>query len=227
MKDKLIFGNYRLPTTYLEFKEMLKFLLDNGIRTIDTAHCYNKGKAEKWIGKSKINTQFTISTKAGKTYNREGKLKVSLKEEEIFKQIELSLKRLKKHKLEILFFHNYEKNKKINEIIKLIKKIKNKKYVNKIGLSNFPLEISKELIKNKLVDLVQIKFDKNLKEEIKFYNNHNIEVWLYRPFLKGITIKQGKKPEDTIQNIFKIYPNIKIIFGASNLNQLKWLKKIK
>lgn len=224
MKEHLVLGTYSLPKTYSEFEKMLEFSHLNGLNLIDTAHCYNQGLSEKWLGQTSISKNFTIATKVGKTYNKEGNLIVSLKKEKIINQIKLSLKRLNRPFLEILFFHDYEYGKDIQEIISLIEEINKKGYAKKIGLSNFPFEISKQLIEKKLIFIIQKDLNEISQEELNYSQKKGIETWLYRPFLKGNLIRRGKNPKEIISKILNENKNIRIIFGASSFEQLNWLK---
>tara|TARA_Y100000310_G_scaffold332096_1_gene407008 strand:+ start:3632 stop:4309 length:678 start_codon:yes stop_codon:yes gene_type:complete len=223
MEKQLIYGTYKLPKSIEEFGKILEKLLATGIKTIDTAYCYNHGLSEEWIGKSK-NKDFIISSKVGKYYDDTGKLCVSLNKKDVVNQILESLNRLNMQKLPILFLHNYEERRKIPEIRDLIKEIKEKNLAEKIGLSNFHLNITQELIKENLVDLVQIKIGDNIKNEVKYYNEKGVEVWLYRPFLRG-NLLENNHPREIVAKLLKEYPNVKIIFGASKIDQLSWLDK--
>src|SRR3989344_1469406 len=78
----LIYGTYRLPRKYKTFREIILKCQSMGIKWIDTANLYNRGKSESWIGRVKAELkdsfQMKIATKAGKFLDRDNKS--SLKE---------------------------------------------------------------------------------------------------------------------------------------------------
>lgn len=223
MDNQLIYGTYRLPKTFNEFKEIIEKLYKSKINIIDTATCYNKGLSEKWLGEID-NKNLVISTKVGKDYDKSGKLVINLDEKIVLEQTFRSLRRLKIKTIPFLFLHDHDKNVKISEIENLIKKIKSLNLAKNIGLSNFPFKVSKKLVDKGLIDVVQIKIGSDIKRKIMYYNKKNVEIWLYRPFSKGKILKK-QNPKEIICSILKRYENIKIIFGTSNVDQLNWIQK--
>lgn len=82
--NRLVYGTYRLPSQYSSFFALIRECIHKEIPWIDTAHCYQHGTSEKWIGNvldSLHNRKMRISTKIGKGYNFENKLEVSLRKD--------------------------------------------------------------------------------------------------------------------------------------------------
>jgi aryl-alcohol dehydrogenase-like predicted oxidoreductase len=226
---RLVYGTYKLPRNYTEFSGILSTCSDVGIEWIDTAPIYNRGISECWISvwQRQSSYKFKVATKAGKFYGPDSKLYVSNSYEEIIKSIEKSLERLKVDKLELLVLHNYEWGKTEKEIEKVVKRLLESGLIEKVGLSNFPLTISRSLVNCIYIHCLQINcFAPDVERHIYLAMEKGIECWLYRPFKKGEAIqKENKQPGEIIENLLKKYPSCKIIFGASKLNQVEWLRK--
>ncbi|MBS3145061.1 aldo/keto reductase [Candidatus Woesearchaeota archaeon] len=222
----LIYGTYRLPRKYKTFREIILKCQSMGIKWIDTANLYNRGKSESWIGRVKAELkdsfQMKIATKAGKFLDRDNNLVISLDKEVILSHINTSLNRLKVDKLDALFLHNYDNKSSLKEVSNLIKEIIATKKVYRVGLSNFPMAFVFKLIKHKLINLVEIEHNKvnNNREYILACQKKTIECWVYRPFLRGELIRAGRNPQEIITSIHKSFPSTKIVFGATKLKQI-------
>jgi aryl-alcohol dehydrogenase-like predicted oxidoreductase len=229
--SRLVYGTYRLPPDYSEFKRMLHLCFSSGIMWIDTSQIYNRGISESWISNWEQDShhQFKIASKAGKFYGTDGKLQVSNALENLTRSIEGSLRRLKRDKLELLFVHDFEESKSKEEIKESLLCLSRRGLVQRVGLSNFPIDITTYLINEGCVNCMQIScLDLNIEEKISLATNNGIEYWLYRPFNKGINIRDyGRSPADIIKGLMQKYPDCKILFGATKLNQLEWIKTIK
>lgn len=227
LRERLIYGTYKLPQKYEEFSGILSFCTEQGIKWIDSASLYNKGLSESWIGRwQESNQSLNVSTKAGKFYNNLGRLIVSNNYFDILHSVKISLQRLKQPKLELLFIHDYESGRTNKEISDLIDNLLSSGLIKKIGLSNFPLKIIKTLeVRNKIFCL-QVNYNsESLRDYVSLHDRNGIQLWIYRPFNQGKIIAQrGKKPEEVINELAEEFPNCNFVFGASRLEQLAWLE---
>ncbi len=228
--NKLVYGTYRLPRNYSEFSEMLSACLNLGIEWIDTSPIYNHGISETWISnwEQDSNRRFKIATKAGKFYRQDFGLRVSNTYEDLAKSIEGSLKRLRRAKLELLFIHDFEEKRDREEIRNTLRFLLGNGLVQRIGLSNFPADISEYLINQGCVNHLQVNYwDLDAENKISLAKRSGIECWIYRPFNKGSVIKDnGKNPKEVIEDLMQKYLGCKILFGATKLNQLEWIKRM-
>lgn len=228
---RLVYGTYKLPKDYSEFAKILDTCSDLGVEWLDTAPIYNDRISELWISywQERSNYKFKVATKSGKFYGEDGRLYVSNTLEDIIKNIKESLKRFRENKLELLFLHDYEQEKTEEEIKKVAKSLLECGLVQRIGLSNFPITLSEYLINQSYISCLQVDCSASDKEkQILIAEKNGIDCWIYRPFDKGDTIrKSNKSAEEVITDLLQKYPNCRIVFGASEHNQIGWLKKIK
>ena len=204
LSKKIILGGAQLGNKYgvysrgtkmknlNELKKIFKFSINNNLRYIDTAHDY--GNSEKVIGQLSSN-KFKIISKL----NIDTKLSAKNLELFIIKKMNISLKKLKKKKIDILLLHNFDKffnNKKnLSKIYKVLVKFKNYGIISKIGISTYyPEKIHKffKIFKYEVVQAPLNIFDQRLLSS-KFYNSKsfkNVEIHVRSVFLQGILLKK-------------------------------------
>ena len=148
--------------------------------------------------------------------------------EDLLKSMEESLKRLKKSKLELLFLHDYEQGETKEDVGDTLKILLKKDLVQKVGLSNFPVDVSEYLINQSHIDCIQVDCSASDKEEhISLAEKNGIDCWVYRPFNRGGIIRNGhNSAEKVIKDLLEKYTSCRIIFGASEPDQIRWLEKI-
>ncbi|NCO11046.1 hypothetical protein CO038_02825 [Candidatus Pacearchaeota archaeon CG_4_9_14_0_2_um_filter_39_13] len=224
--NRLIYGTYRLPESYKDFKEIISICERKGIRWIDSAHMYNHQESERWIGRVKKEEgprfKLKVATKCGKSYIN-GEPKIDLSEKTVFSQLNNSLKNLGVKKIDLLFLHDYDKNLNEVDLIKLIKSIRSTGRVKAIGLSNFPFDITKRMIEKKLVSVLQLKYGKSINYALykSVCQKHGAALWLYRPFNKGKSIKKRGQAGAILKRILSENKDSKIIFGATKTSQIE------
>jgi aryl-alcohol dehydrogenase-like predicted oxidoreductase len=129
----------------------------------------------------------------------------------INKEIEGSLKRLRVKKLYAVLIHdsNLFINPNIDSIMKSLKKLQDRKLVQKIGISIYDLKILKKILKKySCIKIVQVPlnlFNRQLITSgwIKKLNNMNIEVHVRSIFLQGLLLVDRK----LIPKFFKSWMN--------------------
>ncbi|WP_300408508.1 aldo/keto reductase [Lagierella sp.] len=151
MKNLILKTGIKIPklgiTTYkigedpsLLFKEVdaLRYALEGGIKLIDTAEMYTKGKAELIVGKAIEN------------FNRKELFLVSkicpfnCKKEKIYYSIENTLKRLKTDYLD-LYLIGWAGPISFQEAVNCLEELRNKRLIKHWGVSNFDLFNMKKL----------------------------------------------------------------------------------
>jgi len=100
--------------------DLIKQALDKGVKHLDTAHVYLRGNSERVIGevveKAGVRDKVIIATKMAFAKDRKNKefsqkgsdRSPTATEENLHKQLELSLKRLRTDYVDILYLHNCE-----------------------------------------------------------------------------------------------------------------------
>jgi len=103
---------------------------------IDTAYVYADGKSEVMLGSlftsnSHLNENLFLSTKAHPKIN-------GLTPQSVRKQLEESLARLQRTKVDVLYLHNPDHNTPIRETLQACHQLHIEGKFNQLGLSNFP-----------------------------------------------------------------------------------------
>ncbi|KAI8960021.1 Aldo/keto reductase [Daldinia sp. FL1419] len=143
------FGSSHVPAL-LDEENVSKFLdtlHDGGVSQIDTAARYppdNHGASERMLGRVKASSKgFTINTKvlfAGQ--NSDG----TLSAEAVRKSVENSLKTLGTEKIGILYAHTADHATPLEEQARAFNEQYQKGFCEKIGISNFPLDMPKSFV---------------------------------------------------------------------------------
>ena len=213
MIKKLIIGTanfgqiYGLKKNKIEIKDiksLIKIAKKKGIKTIDTSPSYKS--SEKIIGKY-VQKGFKINTKIPKIPN--------IKTNEVKKWtnqiIKKSFSNLKVTKINSIIIQNPSilLTKKGILIYKILKELKIKKKISKIGISIYNLEKLGLILKKFKIDLVQTQlniFDRRLVQSgwIERLSKKKIEIQIRSIFLQGLLLEQSSKLPDKIKK-YKIY----------------------
>ena len=201
---KLILGGAQLGNKYgiyskaskmknlNELKKIFEFSAKNKLEFIDTAQDYKN--SEKIIGQLSKN-KFKIISKI----NLDPKLSFKDLELIIFKKINISLRKLKIKKINILLLHNFDRfinnENYLSKIYKVLVKLKNNGIILKVGISTYYPEKIHKFFKIFKYDVVQVPlniFDQRLLFS-KFYNLKsfkNVEIHVRSVFLQGVLLKK-------------------------------------
>ena len=195
-------GNYKIdgvsdghvPIARKEIENIFAFSKEVGIKVIDTAPIYGRGRSEKIIGENikRSRNEWFLMTKFGMNCNDLGERKVIDKVEDILECFEGSLKRLQTDYVDGLLLHTALKKDKIESIVRLLEELKRIGKVKKIGLSTNDLKVIKEWSKYIKIDIVEFHYY-YLKKEKVFDNILDIfKSYDYKPFLivRGV-LKNG------------------------------------
>lgn len=223
----------------LEAKKILYYALNQNINFFDTADEYGNTKCEEFIGNYFYKKKnIVIASKVGQLIN--------FSKDKLQSSIDNSLKRLRRESIDIYYFHSGTNNQFFNDDFWELMhcNVKNGK------IKNLGLSIKSSYIKNN--DFKQIKACKkyNIKilnlmfnplftngEKIfNFCKLNNINLISRVPFAKGQIFKETKSKVLSDESMNKIAKNSlkwidslksfkSIVFGVSNLNQLKGILK--
>jgi len=217
-----------------EIEKILKFSNKSIIKLIDTSDNY--GSSETLLGNNNLKS-FKIITK----------LKISVNEKKsdnleniVFKKIEDSLSKLNIKKLYAILLHNSDdlKGDKEHKLIKVLKKLKKKNLVSKIGVSIYDPKELDFIWPFWKPDIVQCPFnivDKRIYESgwLNKLKRNKIEIHVRSIFLQGLLLKDKKsipKKFKNCENIFKKLGNYcknkNISKMQACINFIKSFKKI-
>jgi aryl-alcohol dehydrogenase-like predicted oxidoreductase len=197
-------------------KNALNFLIKKKTcNFIDTSPEYGNGKSEMLIGclSKKTKKNLFISTKVSPE---------NLNYKNFIKSVDLSLKRLKINRIDVIQPHWPNYNVDNDEIISAFRFLKKNGKVRYFGLSNFEL-IDIKYFKNKLnsdFKFIQEEYslsDKSIEvEKIEYCINNNIKIICYSPLSSGNFIfnKTQKKL------LFKLNEKYQVEFSSIILNYL-------
>ena len=217
-----------------EIEKILKFSNKSIIKLIDTSDNY--GSSETLLGNNNLKS-FKIITK----------LKISVNEKKsdnleniVFKKIEDSLSKLNIKKLYAILLHNSDdlKGDKEHKLIKVLKKLKKKNLVSKIGVSIYDPKELDFIWPFWKPDIVQCPFnivDKRIYESgwLNKLKRNKIKIHVRSIFLQGLLLKDKKsipKKFKNCENIFKKLGNYcknkNISKMQACINFIKSFKKI-
>ena len=196
-----------------EIFKILKLAKKINIKSIDTAQNYLK--CEEILGKTNLSKEFSFNTKLKNFSNIE-------------KSVLMSLKKLKKKNINILYIHDSKilKNKKLgNSIFKDLNHVKSKKIIKNIGISIYTMSEFLFLSKNYEFDAIQIPlniFNQNFDNQViqKIVKQKKLIVEVRSIFMQGLIFMNKNFFKDKFR-IFK-----KKIFILNKITKNNNLKKI-
>lgn len=212
--------------------ETIRKAIDEGVNLIDTAPVYGKGHSEEMVGKAMHGRRenVIISTKCGLLIDQNGRL--SLKPEDIRKEIDDSLRRLNVDVVDLYFCHWPDPKTPVEETMGELSRIKEKGKIKFIGLSNYELNEVKQACKSADITCTQDHYSL-LKRDIEsglvpFCRKQGIGILAYAPLGGGILSgKYKEKPEfekRDVRNFF--YPFYKEPFWSKTQNLLHEMETI-
>lgn len=163
--------------------EVVKNAIEIGYRHIDTAYAYyNQDMVAEGI-KGFPREKLFITTKLWKDHLYPNKVEFACDE---------CLKQLKTDYIDLFLVHWPDNYRKMVEIVEEMHKLKEKKKIRSVGVSNYTIHHIQDLLdKNVKVSVNQVEFHPYLyqKELLEFCNKHDIAVTAYSPIIHGKAIK--------------------------------------
>ncbi|GLG02809.1 oxidoreductase [Alicyclobacillus hesperidum subsp. aegles] len=172
--------------------------LTGGINYIDVSPYYGNSRAESILGKALRDVprdEYILSTKAG----RNSVDRFDFSPGNIRKSLEQSLKRLNLDYVDILFLHDIEFGHPfqiLNEAIPTVRELQNQGLVRYLGVSGYPLNVLKRVVKEANVDVVlsychYTLLDKSLLEFLSLLRVHGVSIVNASPLAMGLLTMQG------------------------------------
>ena len=116
-------------------REMVTAFLKTGNRELDTAYVYNGGSTETILGEilpSLTEDSYEIATKV------HPRITGKLDRETILMEFNESLRRMKRDKVDLLYFHFPDGKTPIDEALETVKELHEQGRIKELGLSNYP-----------------------------------------------------------------------------------------
>jgi len=174
-------------------KELVRYVLDQGIDLIDTAYSYGYGRSEELLGEVIKETNkrqdIVLGTKGAQDLSS-GEEVINNSPDFLRKTVDDSLKRLQTDYLDIFYIHNPDENTPKDEAVGALTDLKKEGKIRAVGVSNFSPEQLKEANKDGGVDLFQGYY--NLlhrdaeKDFFPYVKENNISFVPFFPFQSGL-----------------------------------------
>lgn len=173
--------------------EVMDCAIDLGIRTIDTAPAYGRGKSEELIGsfveKRGLRDKIQIMSKFGLRFEGR-KVEHDLSKKQLDYEIDISRQRLKTDYLDVYFAHWPDPNTKIESLAENLYSYYRSGIIRAVGLSNFVEEDIKIFIKHCPLHIIQSPYSMwqrdNENALFKFAKDNDILVSAYSPLERGV-----------------------------------------
>jgi len=175
---------------------------DVGVNHLDTAYVYGpNGESENLIrralnehGKSRRD-EMVIATKCGIHYV-DGEMVTDNRPEQLFREIDESLRRLGTNHVELLYLHAPDEKVPLRESAEALLQIMGAGKTRSVGVSNFTVEQMEEFHDVCPITAVQMPYNmlqRGIEQRtIPWCRDRNIAVMIYWPLMKGILA--GKMP---------------------------------
>ncbi|HVS85049.1 MAG TPA: aldo/keto reductase family protein [Gaiellaceae bacterium] len=111
-----------------------------GINFIDTANVYARGKAEEFLGQALANRPRDSYVLATKLFGRMSDTDQGLSREQVFKQIDASLARLRTDYVDLYQCHRYDWNTPLEETMEALTEVVRQGKARWLGFSEWPAE---------------------------------------------------------------------------------------
>jgi len=199
-KNRVGLGTFPLasvfsPITPKEAKSVVRKFLEKGGYYIDTAPMYGFGQVENLLGEvlsSYQREKYYIATKCG-YIEVEGKtfqtIQKSGKYEDVIRECERSLKRLRVDYIDLYFMHSPDPSTPIEETMRALSKLKEEGKIKEIGVSNINLSELKEYNKSGKIKYIQNRFsllNRSIDIELeKYLLNNSIQLVPYQVIDRG------------------------------------------
>ncbi len=219
--------------------------VDLGVNLFDVAPIYGYGHAEEVLGKALKGKRdkVLIATKCGLVWDDEYRDSRDLSAKNIYREIDASLRRLGTDYVDIYQLHWPDHETNIEETIEAMINIKELGKIRYIGLSNFPLELTKKAMEmttiasqQGLYNMLERNSDsyhelsleyKTEEEILPFVKGHNQAFFPYSPLFQGLLTGKFKKENNFDDNDVRINnPNFEGEVYDKYFKATKELKKI-
>ncbi len=170
----------------------IRTALDAGVNWIDTAAVYGLGHSEEVVARALegIPQKPYVFTKCERVWNEKREISASLKRDSIRRELEASLRRLKREVIDLYQIHWPEPDQDVEEGWETMARLREEGKVRWIGVSNFNAEQLERARKIAPVTSLQPPYNlltRKIEESILPYaRRENIGVIVYSPMKSGL-----------------------------------------
>lgn len=211
--------------------ETIERALDLGINLIDTAPVYGLGHCEETVGKALKNSskrdRVILATKAGLGW-KEGKIYRDARKDSLFKELELSLKRLGVEHIDLYQLHWPDPKTPVTEAAEALSTMLQEGKIGAVGVSNLSKKQMEEFQKVTPIHSLQSPFnlfERGIEEkELAYCKERGIATLGYGVLCRGLLSgKMDKNRQFMGDDIRKIDPKFQEPVYSSYLNAAKHL----
>ena len=182
--------------------ETVHAALDRGVTLIDTAPVYGFGTSEKIVGEAlrqhKDGHAACLSTKVGLDWNEDEEIRRDGSRDRIRYEIDASLSRLGRDKIDIYFVHWPDCTRPIAETARAMRELLDEGMIRAVGVSNFTPDQMRVFMQECPVHLCQPPFnifERDIETGVKPFCEHNdISLMTYGALCRGLL--SGKMSAD-------------------------------
>jgi|APSaa5957512535_1039671.scaffolds.fasta_scaffold01407_1 aryl-alcohol dehydrogenase-like predicted oxidoreductase len=185
-------GKYNISHT----ESAIKYGLDIGVRSFDTAHVYGLGLSEKRLSKlmGGLRHECEIITKIGLTWDDKSSsnratVNKDLSYKSMLSDVQGSLKNLDIDQIPVLLAHWPDNHHSTEEVVENLYRLKEEGLINKIGLSNFNIEEILNIQNSIPIDFYQGSLSLLDFSKLELYKNmseQGIDIMTYGPLHHGM-----------------------------------------
>jgi aflatoxin B1 aldehyde reductase len=219
-----------IEKSYESYKEIIEkyiSLSDNPI--LDTAYYYGNTKTEEVLGNilNDINSNkiVKIATKANPWFNNDftNNILGQLSKDNLQRQLNTSLKNLKKENVDIFYLHCPDYDTPIKETLEMCNDMWRKYKFNHLGISNYS--------KNQLEEIIEIcdkegyispkyyqgmynLISRKVEEIFPILDDHNIDFWAYNPLAGGLLTGKYNNLTNNTMNLSSLHSDKELFSGT-------------
>lgn len=189
----------------------LEEAFERGITLYDTAPFYGRGLSEERIGTvlSSVREKIVIATKCGIQWD-DSRIWLSLSRDDILREVEASLRRLKTDYIDLYQVHWYDQKTPLLEVCRTLQELKRQGVIRHIGVCNFSVGLLAKAVK--WMDVVSVQAEYNLvnrkaeEEILPFCQKAHIGFLAYSPLAQGFLAGRGFDPQSYVKDVRKHHP---------------------
>ena len=164
--------------------------VDGGVNWVDTAPFYGWGHAEEVVGRALAGREgMLVFTKCGTLRRDDGDDFMDLSPDSIRRDCEQSLRRLGRERLDLLQFHDVDRNVPIEESWGALQELVAEGKVRHGGLSNHPPELVERALAVRPVAALQFQYSALARDHeqalLPFAQEHGLGVIVWAPLASG------------------------------------------
>lgn len=213
-------------------KELVRTAIESGVTLLDTAFMYGTGRSEELIGEvvkeMGRRQDVVLATKVGPKFI-DGNMVMDNSAGFLRDEVDKALQRLQTDYIDLMYIHYPDENTPKDEVVGVLKELKDAGKIRAIGLSNFSPDQLKEANKDGYVDVFQGQYNLLNRGAEQIYlpytREHTISFIPYFPLASGLLAGNYSK-DDTFQDIRASLPHFQGEAFAENLAKVDQVRTI-